>query len=865
MKIPRYFMLLLPLSVASGAEAAGKYWVCGDGVWDDGACWSLVYEGSGGAGEPDTSGDPVRLWSDDGLNRVVTYQTALNPVPDFSLLSIDAVNGGNITISHSSGALSTNTAYIGWTGNGNYALSGGSLAVGDVLSVGQNSGANGVLNVSGNGSAGAAWMFVGNLAGSAGTVNQTGGAVNVSNSLVVGKLGTGTYNLSGGSLTTNASLLQTAGSQFLQTGGVHTTTTDLAISNGSYQLQAGTLNVGGTLNSSATRFVQTGGSLVAGTIEDGTFALGAGATLDAATINGGDFTISGGSLSAGSMTLAVQDTLDFSAGTLDFTTLNLAGGAVTSDLAVPAGGTLNYSAGSLAGRLTNAGAVVSSVSNMTIADGLENNGVVGGQGFTFNGAGLANNASLQFSTSLDGAGILVNDGQMTGSGVLGGSGGFTNNGQFTQGAGDLVIGNTGGNTSNGTMALAFARQLTLNENLANHGLLTLNNSVISGSATLVNGSSATASGSGNVFAAIDNAGIIEARNGNLLLGGNSLTNTGLLRNTVGSNLFVGATTVSHAGSIEVNAAGSVVFSVPVTNGAGQSVTLKGGALGMSTLTNAAGGTVSGFGTLSGDMVNAGFVDLFGTSSLVGNLDNQAGGHFLVRNDQTLITGHTVNDGTIETLNGSVIFEGGLTNNGALLFDPSVITVTTLSVGAGGYLAETGDPGDRFVIQEDFVNASTLNTAWQTENTIFQFNGGAHDASNPQTLEVSGADLGNIFAGWQDNFMFGALEVGTSNTWLQLVDSTDNSASCLATSYCEIWSGEALYVDDLILHAGVTLDLNGFNLYVRNSFQDFGATILNGSVTVGAVPLPPAFWLFGSGLLGLVGLRCRGRRGLQASG
>ena len=258
------------------------------------------------------------------------------------------------------------------------------------------------------------------------------------------------------------------------------------------------------------------------------------------------------------------------------------------------------------------------------------------------------------------------------------------------------------------------------------------------------------------------------------------------------------------------------------------------------------------------MSNAGSVDFFGNTSLVGDLDNQVGGHFLVRNDQTLITGLTTNDGTIETLNGDVIFEGGLINNGALLFDPSTITLTTLEVGVDGYLAETGPPGDRFVIQEDFMVASDENLLWDTDNTIFQFNGGIRDAVNPQTLEVTGIDIGVVGAGWADNFMLGTLQVGTSDTYVQLVDDSNNSDTCFS-GYCEIWSDEALYVGNLILEAGATLDLAGYNLYVLNDFFDNGGTVLNGTVTVAsAVPLPAAVYLFGAGLLGLIGVAQRKR-------
>ena len=104
-------------------------------------------------------------------------------------------------------------------------------------------------------------------------------------------------------------------------------------------------------------------------------------------------------------------------------------------------------------------------------------------------------------------------------------------------------------------------------------------------------------------------------------------------------------------------------------------------------------------------------------------------------------------------------------------------------------------------------------------------------------------------------MLGTLQIGTSDTYVQLVDASDNSAICLS-EYCELFTSEALYVGDLILESGAILDLAGHNLYVMNDFIDNGGSIINGSITVGAVPIPAAFYLFGSGLLGLIGFARR---------
>lgn len=241
--------------------------------------------------------------------------------------------------------------------------------------------------------------------------------------------------------------------------------------------------------------------------------------------------------------------------------------------------------------------------------------------------------------------------------------------------------------------------------------------------------------------------------------------------------------------------------------------------------------------LNGDLHNTADLDITGLTEIRGQVMNSKTGDILILGGNTRITGLTVNHGKIEVLHSQLVLQDGLINNSALLFDPSTITVSTMTVGPNGYLAETGDPGDRFIITEDFINQSVRNLDWATGNTVFQFNGGARDISNPQTLEAASIDVGNFTGGWENNFVLGTLEVGTSDTYLKLLDDYDNSANCL-NGLCEINSGEAVYVNNLVLESGATLDLSGLHLHVRNSFTNNGGTVLNGNITVGELPVIP---------------------------
>ncbi len=91
--------------------------------------------------------------------------------------------------------------------------------------------------------------------------------------------------------------------------------------------------------------------------------------------------------------------------------------------------------------------------------------------------------------------------------------------------------------------------------------------------------------------------------------------------------------------------------------------------------------------------------------------------------------------------------------------------------------------------------------------------GAGTAIEPQLLEVMGQNVGNIAAGFEDNFTYGNLALGT-NTYVRLVDQSDNSSGTGA---------EALYVNSLIIGSGTTFDLNGLQVFVRTAQID-GAVV-----------------------------------------
>lgn len=145
--------------------------------------------------------------------------------------------GATSTIEQTGGTLNVGLAFVhGRNGNATYNHSGGSIVVpagsnGDFV-VGDG-GVNSVYNISGTASVNNGRHFmVGVFDGSEGTVNQTGGTIEVGGLLRVGVDGNGTWNQSAGSVAV-------AGSVFLG---------DFDTSLGVYTISGGTLNVSGNLN-----------------------------------------------------------------------------------------------------------------------------------------------------------------------------------------------------------------------------------------------------------------------------------------------------------------------------------------------------------------------------------------------------------------------------------------------------------------------------------------------------------------------------------------------------------------------------------------------------------------------------------------
>jgi hypothetical protein len=109
-----------------------------------------------------------------------------------------------------------------------------------------------------------------------------------------------------------------------------------------------------------------------------------------------------------------------------------------------------------------------------------------------------------------------------------------------------------------------------------------------------------------------------------------------------------------------------------------------------------------------------------------------------------------------------------------------------------------------------------------------------------SVEVAGKDLGASPAGFNDNFALGSLVIGGAvprNIWLQDIIDNGNRAS-----------PEALYVHDLTIAVGSSLDLAGLHLYYDGAFGNQGS-VLGGSPIF--VPEPATLGILAIGLTSLL--------------
>ena len=665
--------------------------------------------------------------------------------------------------------------------------------------------------------------------------NQTGASLDIQNDLPWYSDTTATTFNNAGTLTESAGTgTTTIYAAFNNSGSVDVQSGTLSLQCGGTQSGSFSISVGATLglDGSSTAFTMSSTASVSGA---GTAEFGGSVSTTFTT--GSTYGVSGGTLVDG--------------GTLDFST----GAAVSLGALIETAGTLTGSdAVTVSGQMTWTGGTISGTGSTTAQGGLTlgandgtnyyeyldgstftNAGSATWQGLGYfyqeNGSTFVNQtgASLDIqgndlswysdstATTFNNAGTLT---ESRGTGTTTIYAIFNNSGSVDVQSGTLSL--QGGGTQSGSFSISVGATLGFD-----------------GSTTFTMSSTASVSGAGT--AEFGGSATTTFTTGSTYgVSGVNLVDGGTIDFTTGGAVSLGALTETAGtltGSDAVTISGQMTWTGGTISGTGSTTAQGGLTLGAdgnsypeyldgSTFTNAGPATWQGLGEFYQENAST-FVNQAGASLDIQNdLSWLSDGTATTFNNAGTLTesagsGTTTiyaifnNSGFVDVQNGTLSLQGGGTDSGSVDLQSGTLAIQNGSANPTGSNFIASQPGTTLAISGNLLGNTQNADLFSPQGTVLL--DGSGTASSPQQLEVMGQDLGNVAAGFVNNFAYGTVEL-SNNTQVQLVDQAQNSTGT---------GPEALYTNNLIVPAGCTLDLNGFDLYAQA--VQINGVILNGQV------------------------------------
>jgi hypothetical protein len=284
---------------------------------------------------------------------------------------------------------------------------------------------------------------------------------------------------------------------------------------------------------------------------------------------------------------------------------------------------------------------------------------------------------------------------------------------------------------------------------------------------------------------------------------------------------------------------------------GDSAVVNGNVVATTYLTTGAQSTINGDGS-TGDVGTTGAAGIASRSSITGDFlsrnagtlgaGSDIGGAFIAGGVQTVGAGSTVDSQRVATVAELAAMDGS--RNAAITALNTAKTALT-NKGTGVSLAAT------MTVDTTLAPGVYSAASWSTT------------ASTTLTLDAGGA----TDAEWVFNIT-DILALGASTT-IEIVNGGEDSkvfwnvgdeAGYASVGAGAVFLGTILATDYIMVGAGASNSSDCGGLYSATSYVSIGAGAQVGGTSCitppNAVPLPAAAWLFGSGLIGLVGLARR---------
>ncbi len=796
----------VPMSLCRSAFA-DRYWENGitADTWSSATDWSAIGPAGTDALGPPGSADNAYITNTDALNEVVTLDQ------NDSILSLQIGNsgGGSDTLLQNTPfnlSMATEQVGIGTNSVGVHTQSAGTNTYTNALIVASGTGSYGTYNLDGSGSinvvgagTGAAGLYVGY--NGTGTFNQTGGAVTLESSsnnyLYIGftAKSAGAYVLSGGTLTVaGAEILgdaATSAASFNQTGGANTASLSLLVGRfgvGTYNLSGGTVSdlgeVIGDITGSSGTFLQSGGTNIAQTAMDvgylgyGTYNLSGGTLLTSGGLqigvrNSGTFNQTGGILT---VTAADEEVGDGWNGTF----LQSGGIQTIGTATVPKNLDIGWSGGAGTFILNGTGSVT-----------INGNEYVGGTSAGGGGIGALSISGGSMSVS--------NTLTISSPSVLSQSNGSLTVANLNQSGGTITASSLNIGGSSAVNAVNVVSLCSVNSvSIANvvtvgsGGTLTTIGAFNAGGVNQVGGYTSF-SGSLNVGGTVPSSPY-SANTGSYAISGGTLSIAGpvsvgeyapaTFTVTGGSTAATGALTVYSGGLLSASGGSIGVSSITINSGG--TLNWTGGSLTANALIDS-GGTFSDPGSLTvGTAGNVGSATVSGGVFSVGALADTPSGNFSATSGTLSATSLAISGGAFSVAQSAAFTSGTVTQSGGVATFPSFSvgsaagncssfalsggTATfsgTLTVGSGGTFQDSGGS----------LSATAIN---QTGGNFIEPNGGIlsveSSGGNAQAYTLAGGTLTlrnlNVIGAAPFNWTAGTLSmVGTINGSATLSDAS----------------------------------------------------------------------------------------------